>query len=520
MPKTLGQRSKMRVVIKNIIIVSVVSVFQYCYGQSNKITPEAWVADIDYLESNVTQTFPDFDSNPGSKKFLQEITSLKEGLASKSEMEILFGIQKALGVLGDDGCNILPFQEAISTKLLPISMYPFEDGWYICDAKNKSLIGEQITHLDGVAIAEVFEKMKWYLNADNAFYRQRLFGAYGLIPDLLRVSGIKGSESMVSVHLASGKTVSVDAEGLSEYSKLNRKLPNDGYFLLSQTDRENENYWFEYFPESNTLFVQFQQISNNKKGPSFSKFIGLIKEEIKSGKAQKIILDVRYGGGGNGFKLKSLTDLLRESDQINQKGNLIILTSKTTKGTLLELSSILRLNTKAVLIGEPTGEGPNTVGDVKYVELPNSKIKVSLTKIFWPTSWSFDQRTTLEPDVAIAYSHELYQKGEDPWLTKATTYEVEEEKKVLDGQLIEALVGSYKINGRKVSIKKEYGKLWIQMNRKIKSFFEINTELFSEQEGVLGTNIKNVKLHYSKSEDGEIYPSTLEWKSNMLPIER
>ncbi len=267
----------MRVVIKSIIIVSVVSVFQYCYGQqSNKITPEAWIADIDYLQNNVSQTFPDFESNTGSKKFLEEITSLKDGLASKSETEILFGIQKALGVLGDDGCNILPFQEAISTKLLPISMYPFEDGWYICDAKNKSLIGERITHLDGVAIEEVFEKMKWYLNADNAFYRQRLFGAYGLIPDLLRVSGIKGPESMVSVHLASGKTVSVDVEGLSEYSKLNRKLPNDGYSSWSQTDHKNENYWFEYFPESNTLFVQFQQISNSRKGPSFSKFIGLI----------------------------------------------------------------------------------------------------------------------------------------------------------------------------------------------------------------------------------------------------
>lgn len=120
---------------KSIIIVSVVSVFQYCYGQqSNKITPEAWIADIDYLQNNVSQTFPDFESILVQKvsrrnNFFKRWVGLQIGNGN------LVRYPKALGVLGDDGCNILPFQEAISTKLLPISMYPFEDGWYICDAK-------------------------------------------------------------------------------------------------------------------------------------------------------------------------------------------------------------------------------------------------------------------------------------------------------------------------------------------------------------------------------------------------
>lgn len=511
----------MRSVLKSIVAVSIFSAFPYGYGQQfNEIAPEAWIADVEYLESNVAQTFPDFESNPGAKEFHSELSQLKSGLASKSENEILFGIQKALGALGDDGCNIIPFQKAINTKILPVSIYAFEEGWFICDAKNKNLIGERLTRIDGMEIHEVFEKLKPYLNGDNEYYKQRLFAVYALVPELLRVAGVDGPKDKIAILLASGKTVSVDAEDLSEYSKLNRKLPNDGYFSLNRTDHKNKNYWLEYLPDGKKLFVQFQQISNSKEGPSFKKIVESIADGITSGKAQKIILDVRYGGGGNGFKLKPLTDLLRDSEQVNQDGNLIVLTSKATTGTLLELTSILRLNTKAVIIGEPTGEGPNTVGDVKYVQLPNSKVNISLTKIFWPTSWDFDGRTTQLPDVSVSFTFNDYKNGGDPWLKAAMDYKVETRKEALNGQLLESLADTYTINGRKVSIKQEEGRLWIQMNRKIKSFFEFNAELFPEEEGVLGTSISNVKIYYKTHENGDISPSKLEWKSKIIPIER
>ncbi|MBR9853077.1 MAG: hypothetical protein GYB37_00650 [Algicola sp.] len=507
--------------ILNFALILFMIPLALCRGQQpTQMDRGAWLEDLEFLEQSVAKTFPDFESNPRSELFLQEVLAIKENLDILTQKEIVYGIQKALGVLGDEGCNIMPFQEVLETNILPVSLYPFQDGWYICDAKDKSLVGQQVLGIDGMLIENVYDRMKPYLNADNEHYQKRLFAVYGLIPDLLRVAGLDGSDSEVLLQLSGNKEVLVKAGQLSEYSNLDRNLPNDGYFQLDQKNHKNENYWFEYMPGSESIYVQFQQISNNDKGSSFKKFIGLIEDEIVEGKAKKVILDLRYGGGGNGFKLKSFTDLLRDSEQINQDGNLIVLTSKATKGTLLELASILQLNTKSIIIGESTGEGPNTVGDVKLVQMPNSKIYVSLTNIFWPTSWDIDTRSALDPDINVQFAFEDYLKGEDPWLDAAMDYTGSQKLYAMDLDLMETLVGTYEVQGRKVSISIEEGDLVMHMSRRIKSFFEFKTKLSKETDGVLTTAIRGVKLHYRGKEYGDVEPLYLDWMGTKLNIER
>lgn len=508
--------------MKNIIILlfCTISFIQFAFAQETKINKENWINDINYLVNKVQNTFPDFESHPKVSEFIKRSNFLKRNIGSKSYEEIIFGIQHVLNSIEDEGCNIIPFQKKLDTKVLPIKTYWFNNGLYICDASSNynNVKGEQIVKFNGFNIENVFSKLSTYINTDNIFYKKYLFSIYSTMPSLLTSTGLGNSNDEIELEFASGRKETLKAESVTEYIKLNRNLPNDGSFSTTKTNHKNENYWQEYIPNTKTLFVQIQKVVNNEKGASFSSFVKGIETEIKKKNTDKVIIDVRYGGGGNGFKLKSFTDLLKNSKAINKEGGLFVLTSKATRGTLLELTSILSLNTKAIIIGKPTAEGPNTVGDTKYIKMPNSELNISITNVFWPTSWDSDKRKTLEPNISINYSFTQHKKNEDPWILAVSKYKIVSKNKSIPGNIIEALIGSYKSKKRKIYIKRQNDKLFISMNRKMKSFFEFNAEIYFNQEGLLTTDIKDVTLNYKISKEGKLDTLLLNWKGNKITL--
>ena len=57
------------------------------------------------------------------------------------------------------------------------------------------------------------------------------------------------------------------------------------------------------------------------------------------------------------------------------------------------------------------------------------------------------------------------------------------------------------------------------MNRKMKSFFEIYTELYYQSEGILSTDIDGVALAYTKNSSNKIKLESLKWKGLNLNID-
>lgn len=65
----------------------------------------------------------------------------------------------------------------------------------------------------------------------------------------------------------------------------------------------------------------------------------------------------------------------------------------------------------AVLVGQPTGQGVNHYGEVKYFYLPNTQIEVQYsTKYFKIIE---DNSITIKPDVFIEPSVDNYKEGND-----------------------------------------------------------------------------------------------------------
>ncbi|WP_417785350.1 hypothetical protein [Tenacibaculum sp.] len=479
-----------------------------------------WNEDVTYLKKKVEEIVPQFKTSKNKVAFEKQYNNFLNRTKKTLGIGNVFELQKILNTLGDEGCTIPLFQKGLALEVLPIKTYWFNDGLYVLDAAPayKEIVGEEIVKINTTIPKETFKKVLSFLNADNNYYQKHLFQLYGFAPLLLKHVGLGASENEIVLQLASGKSVVVKAAPIENYAELDRKLPNDGFFSHTNKNHSEENYWLEFIPNTKTLFIQLQKIINNDKGDSFSDFIEKVEEYLNTEGVNKLIIDLRYGGGGNGFKLKKFTDLLKDSKKMNRKGNLFVLTSKATRGSLVEFASILSINTKAILVGEPTAEGPNTVGDIKYITLPNSGVKVSLTHTLWPTSWKSDTTTFLMPSLSVIYNYQDKVNTTDPWLTKIQEYKSEELKEKIPKEVQEEIIGSYRIAGRRVTIERNKDQLFFKMSRRMRSFFEINTELYFHSEGRLSTDIEGVFIKYEKKSD-KIQPTVLQWKQVNVNIQ-
>ncbi|WP_141402434.1 hypothetical protein [Sediminicola luteus] len=477
-------------------------------GLQAQSASSAWPEDMAYIQKQLEKTFPHFESHPQQSEVEQRFSELRERLESLSDFEVLAGIQYALNPLGDESARIPFFQTRLNTPIISLKTYLFEDGLYVCDAPkaHSEWIGKRISTINGMPVMAVKEKLAHYINADNGQYVDYAFPLYANMPALLAAAQLGTNTDSITLESSDGLSASFKAQPYETYAALERKLPNDGHF--QNTSFADSPFWFAPLPDNQGLFVQLKRIQNPKDGPNFSSFIKDLKKLLNQ-KPNILILDLRYGGGGNGFKLKPFTDLIREQQTQDPKFQLLVLIGRGTRGTLAELASILSLNTKAIFIGESTAEGPNTVADSKYIELPQTGFVVSIPHVFWPTSWAADNRKWISPDKVIDYSFEAYQKHTDPWLDAALNYTPPKALAPVPMEIANSLVGKHQIGGRNLTVEKQGQQLLLRMNRRLKSFFEIHTELYYASEGVLATDIPQVFVHY----DIENHTITqLDWK--------
>jgi len=492
------------------VLVGVVSsISAHCQIE---IDQSKWKEDLKFLKEQISKTVPNVELDYIDKNF----ASLEANFSALNPEQKIIGMQKVLADFKDEGIRVLPIQQIFNNTILPIKTYWFEDGFYVLDAigKYSSLINQQIISINGLTIDELFGKIVSNISADNENYKRNVFPFYIQSSVWLKGTGIITDDiHEVRLTLENGQNVSVAFEEFEVYSKLKRDL------VGSNESEPKGNYWKSYDANSKKLTVQFQAIVDNDKGDNFSKFINDLKKDLTSKNVDKLIIDNRFGGGGNGFKLKAFTDLIIQDENINQQGKLFVLTSRATRGTVMELTSILELNSKAIFIGEGTGEGPNLVGDIKIIELPNSKIRVSLTHKFWPTSWPEDARAVLNPDLEVSYNFSDHIDQVDPWIEVVKTYVTDNRAAEMPKELLQQLSGKYKVKDYTLLVEKKDEKLVLSMNRKIKSFFEIHTELYFRVEGVLSTDIDQVELIYSSDENENIIVDSLNWKGITLKVD-
>jgi C-terminal processing protease CtpA/Prc len=111
---------------------------------------------------------------------------------------------------------------------------------------------------------------------------------------------------------------------------------------------------------------------------------------------------------------------LKKREKINKRGRLFVAIGRGTFSSAYDNAQTLREYTKAIIIGEPSGQKPNSYGEVKTFVLPNSNLEIGYSTMFWK---SVDgDPLSMMPDISVEVSFNDYVVGRDVVLEKILAY--------------------------------------------------------------------------------------------------
>jgi C-terminal processing protease CtpA/Prc len=124
--------------------------------------------------------------------------------------------------------------------------------------------------------------------------------------------------------------------------------------------------------------------------------------------AQKLVVDLRFNGGGNSTVIRPLVQALKSRRAIK----VYTLVGRYTFSSGFMAALDLQKQNGAVLVGEAMGQRPNTYGDIRPLKLPNSGLTAwYCTKYFRLVADS--DPPSIQPDVTVVLSASDYFAGRD-----------------------------------------------------------------------------------------------------------
>jgi hypothetical protein len=157
---------------------------------------------------------------------------------------------------------------------------------------------------------------------------------------------------------------------------------------------------------------------NSVRSPTSAELARL--ERLVRGKAvRRVIVDVRLNGGGDNTTYGPFTQLFG-SKRVNRRGRLYLLTGRATFSAAANFAAEIDRDTKAIIVGEPTGGGVETYGDTSPQFLPSLGWTVRIANQYHERkNGPDDSRLAVEPDIHVDLTSAQYFAGVDPVLARA-----------------------------------------------------------------------------------------------------
>jgi tetratricopeptide (TPR) repeat protein len=185
-------------------------------------------------------------------------------------------------------------------------------------------------------------------------------------------------------------------------------------------EHPNTKYWLQHLPADRLVYVQYNQVAN-KEHESISQFADRLRALLDSAPNTRLVLDLRLNRGGNGSLNRPLLLSLIKSKTLEGRGKLFVLIGRSTFSAAQFLVNDLEQYTDAVFVGEPSGGKANSYGDSRKIILPNSKITVRVSTLWWQED-PRDVRQWKGPDVAAELTSRDYARNLDPALAAVRAY--------------------------------------------------------------------------------------------------
>jgi len=391
------------------------------------VTPaeaKQWQDDLRYFAEQAPQVHKNMFHSMTREQFDTEVKSLDARIPTLSRSQIIVEITRIVANIGD-GHTFVELQSAPTNfRHYAVKFYRFPDGVHVlkADKRYAPVVGGRIVKLGKVSGQEAYGVVSQIVPRDNESQVKWMTPFYMSLAEILDGLGLVDNPDAVPLTVEKDgvqTTVVLKAE-TGELALDEFVLPADWVDSrdpgapqpLWQKDPANY-YWFEYLPDSQTLYVQFNDVAQ-KPDESVEAFFKQVMTFADTHPVVRFVLDERLNGGGNNYLVRPIIHAFIRSDTVNQPGKLFTIIGRQTFSAAMNCVNRMKLNTDTLFVGEPTGSSPNFYGDNAPVTLPNSKLTVRLSTLWWQDMDPRDKRVWQAPDLSTELTFEDYRAGRDP----------------------------------------------------------------------------------------------------------
>ena len=376
-----------------------------CFSQT--LSKADFTEDLEYLKKTLPvkhiNLFAKIDRGQFENK-VDEVSMRANGFDRNRFIVELFRLTKTIG-------DEHTFVEVDFTKVFPIQFELFKEGLFIVgiDSANASVLNSKLESINGHPVSEVKARFKQIILHENPMYFDDRFLQHLNNPVLLHGLELIDKDSIATFTLSdtNGETRKISLKSVAGKDVSKLKLSRSGENLLSR--KKNGNYWFDYNSEKKVLYFNYSECREHEQYP-FAKFSEDLFLLIDKQRPKKIILDLRYNGGGSSAILTPFIEEVSDS-YLNKKGKFFVLIGKKTFSSAVMNAVELKRSSNGSFIGEATSGNINHYGEVRGFSLPKSNIVIGYSTKYWER-WK-GKKGPLNPDINVKYSIKNYIEGKD-----------------------------------------------------------------------------------------------------------
>ena len=441
--------TKTRSRIARALLTSLLPVLAAC-GQADagprELTATEWRRDLAWLAEKLPARHGGAFNQVSQADFEAAVARLDERIPRLERHEVLVELGRIVALVGDGHTELWLPQQATGFRRLPIAVGYFADELWIfaATADHAELIGRRVLAIGDVPTGEAYERVIPLIGRDNDYEYLRSAPIYLMFPEILNAVGITPSPEEAVLTLAEpaeealGRaapdgqapdgaaarrqtTVTlrpVDAAG-SEWITAWEAADSPPPLYLTRPDRW---YWYDYLEPSRTLYLQYDRCRDQPGEPSIKKFARELFDFVDAHPVDRFVLDLRHNTGGNFHRNRPLVEGIRSRPEINRRGRLFVITSRTTFSAATMAAIDLARQTEAILVGEPSRGRPNGYSDEKHLRLPNSNVEVNYSPLYRAAMPELGDAPFLPVDLPVEPRFEEYSAGHDPVLEAILEY--------------------------------------------------------------------------------------------------
>lgn len=400
---------------------------------------QGWRDDLRLFSREVKRRAPAPFRHGPERDFDAAVEELDRAVPELTDAQVIVELHKLLRRLGDGHAFVRVPEERYPQlrRALPLQLYWFEEGLFVtaADPEHAPLLGAQVRALDGRPVEEVVAAIDPLLSRDNAYGPRQhapnflrvlpLLHALGVVPDpdrvTLSVRGLDGGEWAVEM----AADADPDPPPLpcpSGWAWLPESLAGSPAAPLPRYLRHCAlPYWFDYLPGHATVYCQLNNVLDHPDEP-LADFYPRLFGFVDAHPVEKLVLDLRFNGGGNTFLAMPLLHRLIACEKINQRGRLFVIIGRRTFSAAQNTATLIGRHAHPVYVGEPTGSRPTFVGETIPFTLPYSGLTVNVSDLLWQSSWPMDHRAWIAPDLYTPPTFEAFRRNQDPALDAVLAY--------------------------------------------------------------------------------------------------